>query len=125
MTSSSCSDGSPAMADRHPRGRTRRGGGWLAVVFFVALGIAAPVAVLASPDGAGRPATVVPGAPAPGQSCPDATPPPGSSALICVEVVQPVVNGGGGGIDLAGLLPILAAAVVGGLVVLVAVFLFL
>jgi hypothetical protein len=112
------------MADRRPRRRTGRSRGWLVVASFVALGVATPVAVLASTGGGAGPAKVEPAAPAPGQSCPDTTPAPGSSAPICVEVVQPAVNGGGG-IDLAGLLPILAGAVVGGLVVLVAVFLFL
>lgn len=105
--------------------RRGRAGGWLVAASFVALAIALPVAVLAGGADPTGPARIDALAPAPGQSCPDTTPEPGSSAPICVEVVQPPVDGGGGGLDLGRLLPLLAAAIGGGLVVLVGVFLFL
>ena len=61
--------------------------------------------------------------PRPGESCPDTTPTPGSSAAVCDEGTTP--GAGGGTLDLAALLPILAAAVAGGAIALVAAFLVL
>lgn len=62
-------------------------------------------------------------APRPGESCPDTTPAPGSSVAVCDEGSNP--GGGGGALDVAALLPFLAAAVAGGAIALVAVFLVL
>ena len=59
-------------------------------------------------------------APRPGESCPDTTPAPGSSAAVCDEGANP--GGGGGTLDAAALLPFLAAAVAGGAIALVAAF---
>jgi hypothetical protein len=64
------------------------------------------------------------GVPGAGQSCPDTTPAPGPSAAVCGESKGPV-GSGGGSLDLAGLLPILAAAGAGAAIVLVAAFLVL
>ena len=61
----------------------------------------------------------------PGESCPDTTPAPGSSAAICEESKGPQVTPGGGPLDLAGLLPILAAAGGGAVLALGAAFLVL
>ncbi len=118
------------MADRMPgapdRRRPQRGGrgrgsslGWLVLAAIVSLAVAAPVAVLAGARDGSSPATVGLEAPRPGESCPDATPEPGSSD-VCQDAVPPDVSVGG--IDLGGLLPILAAVVVAGLLALVAAF---
>ena len=73
-------------------------------------------------------ALLAPGAalavPRPGESCSDTTPAPGSSTAVCDEGTNPG-GGGAGTIDIAALLPFLAAAVAGGAIVLVAVFLVL
>ena len=63
-------------------------------------------------------------APRPGESCPDTTPAPGSSAPVC-EDTGGTGGGGGGGLDVAALLPFLAAAVGGAAIALVAAFLVL
>jgi hypothetical protein len=62
-------------------------------------------------------------APRPGESCPDTTPAPGSSAAVCEEGGDQ--GGGGGTLNLASLLPFLVAAVAGGAIALVAAFLVL
>ena len=64
------------------------------------------------------------GAPRPGESCPDTTPAPSASAAVCGEGNGPEGNAGGG-LDLAGLLPILAAAGGGAVIALGAAFLVL
>jgi hypothetical protein len=52
-------------------------------------------------------------APRPGESCPDTTPAPGSSAAVCGEGTNPEGNPGGA-IDLGALLPIIGAVGVAG-----------
>lgn len=122
-TSSGCSAGSPAMPDRPPgtAGRPRRtrraGRGWLVVASIVALAVAAPVAVLAGSRDDPNPGPMRLDAPRPGESCPDTTPEPGSSD-VCQDALPPGVTAGG--IDLGGLLPILAVVIVGGLLALLA-----
>jgi hypothetical protein len=59
----------------------------------------------------------------PGESCPDTTPAPGTSVAVCEEGVDP--GGGGATLDVVALLPILAAAIAGGAIALVAAFLVL
>ena len=61
--------------------------------------------------------------PLPGGSCPDTTPAPGTSVVICDEGNGR--NVGGGTLDLGPVLPIVAAAVGGAAIALVAVFLIL
>jgi hypothetical protein len=72
-------------------------------------------------------AVLAPGAalavPRPGESCPDTTPAPGSSIALCEEGGGRVA--GGGTLDLGAVLPILAAAVAGAAIALVAAFLVL
>ena len=72
-------------------------------------------------------ALLAPGAalavPKPGESCPDTTPAPGSSVPLCEEGGGKVT--GGGTPDLGAVLPILAAAVGGAAIALVAAFLVL
>jgi len=64
-------------------------------------------------------------APRPGESCPDTTPAPGASEVVCGEGNGPEGNpGGGGSIDLSALAPILVAAAGGAAIALVAAFLF-
>ena len=76
------------------------------------------VGVLGAPAGALA-------APRPGESCPDTTPAPGSSAAVCGEGNGPdVTPGGGGSIDVAALGPILVAAGGGAAIALAAAFLF-
>ncbi len=58
----------------------------------------------------------------PGESCPDTTPAPGASAAFCEDVTDPD-GAGGAGFDLAGLLPLAAAVVVGGILALALVLL--
>jgi hypothetical protein len=58
------------------------------------------------------------GVPRPGESCPDSTPAPGSSEVICGEGTGPGV-GGGGTDDIGGLLPIIAAVGIGAVLALV------
>jgi hypothetical protein len=62
-------------------------------------------------------------APRPGDSCPDTTPAPGASVLICGESGPDI--GGGGTVDLGGLLPIIVGIGIGALSALVAAFLVL
>jgi hypothetical protein len=73
-------------------------------------------------------ALLVPGtalaAPRPGESCPDTTPAPGSSGVVCGEGSGPDV-GGAGTLDLSVLLPIVATVVLAGAIALVAAFLVL
>lgn len=64
------------------------------------------------------------GAPRPGESCPDVTPAPGSSAAVCGEGNGPEGTPGGG-LDLGGLLPFLVAAGGGAIIALGAAFLVL
>ena len=64
------------------------------------------------------------GAPRPGESCPDTTPAPGSTAAVCGEGSGPE-DTPAGGLDLGGLLPILAAAGGGAVIALGAAFLVL
>jgi len=61
------------------------------------------------------------GAPRPGQSCPDTTPPPSSTEAPCEDASAP---GGdpGDGFDLGSLLPFVAAGLVGAGLALVAAF---
>lgn len=103
-----------------PRQRPRRRPslGWLVLGSIVALGVAGPLAVLASPDGTSMRDAVEQAAPRPGESCPDETPAPGSSD-VCNDTA-PTNSGGGGGLDLGALVPFLAAAVVGGILALIA-----
>jgi len=63
-------------------------------------------------------------APRPGESCPDTTPAPGASVVVCGEGTGPDV-GGGGTVDLGGLLPIIAGIGMGAALALVAAFLVL
>jgi hypothetical protein len=84
------------------------------------LAIAAPAAVLAGADGTALREAVRQAAPRPGETCPDATPAPGSSDFC--DDTTPVSGPGGGGLDLGALLPFLAAAVIGALLALGAAF---
>ena len=63
-------------------------------------------------------------APRPGESCPDTTPAPGASEVVCGEGNGPEGNPGGGSITLSALAPILVAAAGGAAIALVAAFLF-
>ena len=65
------------------------------------------------------------GAPRPGESCPDTTPAPGSSEVVCGEGKGPEGTPGAGSLDLGGLLPFLAAAAGGAVIALAAVVLVL
>ena len=70
------------------------------------------------------------GAPRPGDSCPDTTaaPPthaPGSTEAVCGEGNGPEGDTGAGGLDLGGLLPILAAAGGGAVIALGAAYVIL
>jgi hypothetical protein len=105
------------------RARRRFSPGWLALAWVVALAIAAPVAVLGSGDGISGPASIGRAAPAPGESCPDVTAQPGTSVEFCEDTGIDV--GGGAGTDLGFLLPLLGAAVGGGLLALVVAYLVL
>lgn len=91
--------------------------GWLALGSIVALTVAAPLAVLASADGAPPREAVGQAAPRPGESCSDATPAPGASD-VCDDATPTNGDAGRGGLDLGALLPFVAAAVVGGLLAL-------
>jgi hypothetical protein len=64
-------------------------------------------------------------APRPGESCPDTTPAPGASAVVCGEGDPNVGGGTTGGVDLGGLLPIVAGIVVAGGAVLLGALLLL
>jgi hypothetical protein len=114
----------PHVRAGHGRRRRRsfRGAGWLALLAVIALAIAAPVAVLASGGAPGGPARVDPLAPAPGESCSDATQGPDPSD-VCRDVTGPD-SPGTGGIDLGGLLPVLGAALGGAGIALVAALIF-
>ena len=96
--------------------RRRRGiGGWaIAVATVAAFALAASVRV-SLPD-------AVSAAPRPGESCPDQTPQPGASDVVCNDVTGPD-PGGRGGTDLGGLLPLLLAGLGGAAIALVAAFL--
>ena len=61
--------------------------------------------------------------PLPGESCPDTTPAPGASVGLCQEGGGRVA--GGGSLNLGALLPILAAALAGAAIALVAAILVL
>jgi hypothetical protein len=69
-------------------------------------------------------ALAVPGA---GQSCPDTTAAPDSTAAVCGESKGPEGDpgAGGGSLDIGGLLPVLAAAAGGAVIALAAAFLIL
>jgi hypothetical protein len=112
--------GARAIRKRAPR---RFSPGWLALSWVAALAIAAPVAVLASGDGIPERAPIGRAAPAPGESCPDETAQPGTSLEFCED--KGIDVGGGGGTDLGFLLPLIGAAVGGGLLALVAAYLVL
>jgi hypothetical protein len=91
----------------------RRSGAILTRLALSALVLAALVA----------PASVA-AAPRPGESCPDTTPAPGTSAVVCGEGTGPDV-GGGGTVDLGGLLPVIVGIGIGAALALVAAFLVL
>ena len=108
------------------RGPSRRPGrrlgvGWLVIAWIVALAVAAPAAALAGAGGIAGPEAVGQAAPRPGETCPDATPAPGSSEF-CDDTAPTNGDLGGGVLDLGALLPFLAAAVIGALLALVAAF---
>jgi len=105
---------------RSRRPRRRPGLGWLLLGSIVAFTIAAPVAALAGADGTITRDAAGQAAPRPGETCPDTTPAPGSSDFC--DDSTPINGGVGGGLDLGGLLPFLAAAVIGALLALVAAF---
>ena len=86
--------------------------------------IVAPAVVLGGGLTLTAPSPITANAPRPGESCPDQTPQPGASAVICNDATGPDPNGGGG-IDLGGLLPVVGVAVAGGALALVAAFLVL
>lgn len=88
---------------------------------IVVLAVAAPVAVLASAQGASDRDSVGAAAPRPGESCSDATPAPGPSD-ICNDTAPGGVGGGGGGLDLGALIPFIAAAAAGGILAVIATF---
>jgi hypothetical protein len=91
---------------------------------IIALAVAAPVAALAvGPSAGSGPVREAVGqaAPRPGETCPDTTPAPGSSDF-CDDTTPTNGDVGAGGLDLGALLPFLAAAVIGGLLALVAAF---
>ena len=126
MTSSSCCAGWRAMPEpprqqRRRRQHRRASLDWLVLVSILTIAVAAPGAVLASAEGAPVREVVGQAAPRPGESCSDATPAPGSSD-VCDDTTPGTGQVGGGGLDLGALLPFLAAAVVGGLLALVAAF---
>jgi hypothetical protein len=110
-------------SSRHPGQRPSRrlGLGWLALGSILALAFATPVAALAGADSITLREAVGQAAPRPGETCPDATPAPGSSDF-CDDTAPTNGDVGGGGLDLGALLPILAAAVIGALLALVAAF---
>lgn len=103
------------------RRRSRRlSRGWLVLGAITALAIAAPVAVLASAAGATDHEAVGQVAPRPGESCPDATPAPGSSDF-CNDTT-PTNGGDDAGLDLGALIPFVVAAAAGGVLALIAAF---
>ena len=65
------------------------------------------------------------GAPRAGESCPDTTPAPGTSEIVCGEGKGPEGTPGAGLLDLGGLLPFLAAAAGGAVIALAAAVLVL
>jgi hypothetical protein len=89
--------------------RRRRLGLACAFVFVLA-GLLAPAGTLAAPR--------------PGESCPDTMPAPGSSDVVCGEGTGPE-GPGGGSVDIAALLPIVAAVGIGGALALGAAFIVL
>lgn len=88
------------------------------------LGILAPAVVLAGGIKVTEPSAITAAAPRPGESCPDQTPQPGASEVICNDVNGPSTNGGGS-LDLGALLPIAGAALAGATIALIAGFLVL
>jgi hypothetical protein len=116
--------GLPGERPTRRRGRRRCNPGWLALAWVVAVSTAAPVAVLASSGGMPEAAPIGRAAPAPGESCPDETPAPGTSVAFC-EDTGGDISGGGGGTNLGFLLALLGAAVAGGLLALVVAYLVL
>jgi hypothetical protein len=93
-------------SDRHPRAVLAR----LAVAALVLAALLAPGGVAAVPR--------------PGESCPDTTPAPGASEVVCGEGTGPDV-GGGGTVNLGGLLPVIVGIGIGALSALVAAFIVL
>jgi hypothetical protein len=119
-------DEAPRRANRARRRRSSRGRLGLAriVALTVALTVAVPVAVLARGNGTSLLVPIGQAAPAPGESCPDETPRPGTSVEFCADTGIDV-GGGGGGTGLGFLLPLLVAAAAGGLLALVVAYLVL
>jgi hypothetical protein len=114
------------MPERQRRGPSRRrrrrlGLGWLVICSIAALAVAAPAAALAGAGDATIGEAVGQAAPRPGETCPDATPAPGTSGF-CDDTAPTNGNVAGGGLDLGALLPFLAAAVIGALLAVVAAF---
>lgn len=108
---------------RHRLGRGPRTS-VLVLASVALLAILAPAVALGGGIKATAPTAITDAAPRPGESCPDQTPPPGASDVICNDVNGPNVNGGTG-LDLGVLLPILAAALAGAAMALIAGFLVL
>jgi hypothetical protein len=123
-TCSSCSGASPPMPDRPRRGHRRISLAWPLLLALVALVALAPGAVLGvagardavAPDG-GRVSLLAP----PAETCkPGETMGAGGFSDICGA---PGSGGGAsGGLNLGGLLPIVAILVVGGVIALIAAF---
>ena len=93
--------------------------GWLVLGSIVAIVIAAPAAAVAGADVITVPEAVGQAAPRPGETCPDATPAPGSSDF-CDDSTPSNGDVGGGALDLGAVLPFLAAAGIGALLALAA-----
>jgi hypothetical protein len=91
-----------------------------ALAAVVGIALALPAAGLASDRPVIGTGPAEQAAPRPGESCSDATPPPGASD-VCVDVTGPETPGSSG-IDLAILLPVLGLIVAGGAVASVAAF---
>jgi hypothetical protein len=111
------------MADGRPAHRRSRA--WLVVAAIVALGVAMPVVVLAGDVRPEAPSGIDAPVDRPGESCPDETAAPGDTGRVCIDANAPQGSGGGGGLDVGLLLPVLLVAVAGAAIALVAAYLVL
>jgi hypothetical protein len=93
----------------------------VALVWLGAITTAAPAALGRAGDGVVSHGGLI-AVPRPGESCPDTTPAPGESADVCNDTTGPDGGDAGGGLDIGGLLPILAAVVLAGAAALLIAF---